>query len=72
MARNRLGRLAASLFVVGAITVSVAGCVLVPVPAPVAGPPVIVAPRPVFVPRPVYGYGYYRPYYGRGYGWGRW
>src|SRR5438445_2296867 len=70
MARNRLGRLAASLFVVGAIAVSVAGCVLVPVPAPVAGPPVIVAPRPVFVPRPVYGYGYYRPYYGRGYGWG--
>jgi hypothetical protein len=23
----------------------------------------------VVIPRPVYGYGYYRPYYGRGYGW---
>ncbi|PYN47697.1 MAG: hypothetical protein DME00_14890 [Candidatus Rokuibacteriota bacterium] len=62
--------MAASLFVVGAIAVSAAGCVLVPVPAPVARPPVFVAPRPVVVvPRPVYGYGYYRPYYGRGYGW---
>ncbi len=70
MVRNILGRLAASLFVVGAIAVSAAGCVLVPVPAPVA--PVFVAPRPVVVvPRPVYGYGYYRPYYGRGYGWVR-
>ena len=70
MARNKLGRLAASLFVVGAIAVSAAGCVLVPVPAPVARPSVFVAPRPVVVvPRPVYGYGYYRPYYGRGYGW---
>jgi len=50
--------------------VSLSGCVLVPVPAPVvAAPPVIVAPRPVFVPRPVYGY--YSPYYGRGYGWVR-
>jgi hypothetical protein len=56
-----------------AIAVSAAGCVLVPVPAPMARPPVLVAPRPVVVvPRPVYGYGYYRPfYYGRGYGWVR-
>ena len=72
MARNRLGRLAASLFVVIAIAVSAAGCVLVPAPIPVARPPVFVAPRPaIVVPRPVYGYGgYYRPYYyGRGYGW---
>ena len=71
MARNRLGRLAASLFVVIAIAVSAAGCVLVPAPVPVARPPVFVAPRPVIVvPRPIYGYGYYRPYYyGRGYGW---
>ena len=71
MARNQLGRLAASLFVVVTIAVSIAGCVLVPVPAPVARPPVFVAPSPVVVvPRPVYGYGYYRPYYyGRGYGW---
>ena len=70
MARIRFGRLAASLFLAGAIAVSLSGCVLVPVPAPVvAAPPVIVAPRPVFVPRPVYGY--YNPYYGRGYGWVR-
>jgi len=72
MARDRLGRLAASMLVAGVIAVSAGGCVLVPVPAPVARPPVFVAPRPVVVvPRPVYGYGYYRPYYGRGYGWGR-
>jgi len=70
MASIRLGRLAASLFFVGAVAVGLAGCVLVPVPAPVvAAPPVIVAPRPVFIPRPVYGYD--RPYYGRGYGWVR-
>ena len=72
MARDRLGRLAASMLVAGAIAGSAGGCVLVPVPAPVARPPVFVAPRPVVVvPRPVYGYGYYRPYYRRGYGWGR-
>jgi hypothetical protein len=64
MVRAKLGRLAASLFVVVAVAVSVGGCVLVPAPVPVAGP-VVVAPRPVVViPRPVYGYGYYRPYYG--------
>ena len=69
MARIRFGRLAASLLLVGAIAVGASGCVLVPVPAPVARPAVIVAPRPVFVPRPVYGY--YRPYYWRGYDWVR-
>lgn len=71
MARNKLGRLAASLFLVSAVAIGASGCVLVPVPAPVvAAPPVVVAPRPVVVvPRPVYGYyGYYRPYW-RGYGW---
>lgn len=68
MTRIRLGRLAASLFLVSAVVVAASGCVLVPVPAPVvAAPPVVVAPRPVVVPRPVYGYGYYRPYYWRGY-----
>jgi hypothetical protein len=69
MARKRFGRLAGSLFFVAAIVIGASGCLLVPVPGPVAGPPVIVAPRPrpVFVPRPVYGP--YRPYYGRGYGW---
>ena len=69
MARFRFGRRAASLLLVGAIAVGASGCVLVPVPAPVAAPSVIVAPRPVFVPRPVYGY--YRPYYWQGYGWVR-
>jgi hypothetical protein len=70
MARISFGRLAASLVFVAAVATSFAGCVLVPVPAPViAAPPVIVAPRPVFIPRPVYGY--YPYYYGRGYGWVR-
>jgi hypothetical protein len=70
MARNELGRLAASLFLVSAVAVGASGCVLVPVPAPVVAAPVVVTPRPVVVvPRPVYGYyGYYRPYW-RGYGW---
>lgn len=52
MARIRFGRLAASPFFVSAVGVAVSGCVLVPVPAPVA-PVVVVAPRPVVVPRPV-------------------
>jgi len=71
MTRITFGRLAGSLLFVAAVATSFAGCVLVPVPAPVvAAPPVIVAPRPVFVPRPVYGYDH--PYfYGRGYGWVR-
>ena len=70
MARIRFGRLAASLLFVAAVATSFAGCVLVPVPAPVvAAPPLVVAPRPVFIPRPVYGY--YPYYYGRGYGWVR-
>ena len=68
MAWLKFGRLAASLVLVGAVVVGASGCVLVPVPAPVVGPPVLVAPRPVVVvPRPIYGY--YRPYYWRGYGW---
>ena len=57
-------------FIAGVVALGLSGCVLAPVPAPViATPPVIVAPRPVFVPRPVYGY--YGPFYGRGYGWAR-
>jgi hypothetical protein len=66
MARIRLGRLAFAAVSVVAVAVSPSSC------RPRSHgsyPPVIVAPRPVFVPRPVYGYGYYRPYYGRGYGW---
>ncbi len=51
MARIRFGRLAGSLSLVAVVAVGVSGCMLVPVPAPVAAP-VIVAPRPrpVFVP----------------------
>jgi len=68
MARIGFGRPAALLLYVGALAVSLAGCVFVPVPAPVVtAPRVIVAPRPVFVPRPVYGY--YGSFYGRAYGW---
>lgn len=69
MARIKFGRLAASLLFAGAVAAGLSGCVVVPVPLPVVAAPVIVAPRPVFVPRPVYGY--YRPFYGRGYGWVR-
>jgi len=70
MARNKPGRLAASLLFVSAVALATSGCVLVPVPGPVvAATPVVVAPRPVVVARPVYGYyGYYRPYW-RGYAW---
>jgi len=69
--RVGLGRLTAALLFVAAVGTS--GCVLVPVPEPVVGPPVIVAPRPVVVipGRPEHGsyspYRYY--YYHRGYGW---
>jgi len=73
--RVGLGRLTAALLFVAAVSMS--GCVLVPVPAPVVGPPVFVAPRPVVVipGRPAYGsyrpYRYYNQGYGRGYGWVR-
>ena len=46
-----------------------AGCVAVPVGGYVAAPPAVVVPAPVVVaPRPVYGYGYHRAYWG----WHRW
>ena len=67
--RVGLGRLTAALLFVAAVGMS--GCVLVPVPAPVVGLPVIVAPRPVVVipGRPAHGsYSPYR-YYHRAYGW---
>ncbi len=71
MARIGFARPVALLLFVGIVAMSLAGCVLVPVPAPVvAVPRVIVEPRPVFVPRPVYGY--YGSFYGRAYGWSRW
>jgi len=69
MARNKLGRLAALLLVVGTVALSSAGCVLVPAPVPVARSVVVAPPPVVVVPRPIYGYGYYRPYYGRRYYW---
>jgi hypothetical protein len=52
--RNRSGRLVAAMLLAASLGAS--GCVLVPAPVPVVGPPVIVAPRPaVAIPgRPVY------------------
>jgi hypothetical protein len=71
MARRMLGRLTAALLAV--VAVGTSGCVWVPVPEPVVGPPVVVAPRPVvIVPgRPVYRAYRPRSYYDRGYGWHR-
>jgi len=69
--RVGLARLTAALLFVAAVGLS--GCVLVPVPAPVVGPPVFVAPRPVVVIPGRPAHGSYRPYryYHRGYGWVR-
>jgi hypothetical protein len=75
MARPILGRLTAALLLAAAVGTS--GCVLVPVPAPVVGPPIIVAPRPVAVipGRPVHrahhSYPYYHRGWHRGHGWTR-
>ena len=65
-------RAGALLLLLATVAVGASGCVLAPVPGPVVGPPVVVAPRPVIVaPRPYY-YpyrgGYYRGGYHRGYG----
>jgi hypothetical protein len=69
--RVGLRRLTAALLFVAAVGMS--GCVLVPVPAAVVGPPVIVAPRPAVVIPGRLAHGFYRPYryYYRGYGWVR-
>jgi hypothetical protein len=57
-----LGRSIGGLVLAAAALVT-SGCVLAPVPAPVIGPPVVVAPRPVVVvpkrPHPYYRGGYY-------------
>jgi hypothetical protein len=55
-----LRRVSAGL-VLAAATLGTAGCVLTPVPGPIAyGPPVVVAPRPVIVvPRPFLRSGYH-------------
>jgi hypothetical protein len=61
--RIRSGRLVAAMLLAASLGAS--GCVFVPAPVPVLGPPVIVAPRPaVVIPgRPVYrGYHPYRDY----------
>lgn len=53
--RTRSGRLVAAMLLAASLGAS--GCVLVPAPVPVIGPPVVVAPpRPVVVVpgRPVY------------------
>lgn len=69
--RVGLGRLTAALLFVAAVGTS--GCVFVPVPEPVFGPPVVVAPRPVVVIPGRPAHGYYRPhrYHHRGHGWVR-
>lgn len=58
--RARSGRLVAAMLLAASLGVS--GCVFVPAPVPIIGPPVVVAPRPVVVipGRPVYRA--YRPY----------
>lgn len=64
-----LRRLAGVLVLMGAVALGAGGCVMVPAPPYVAGPPVIVVPRPpvVVAPPPVYGYHYYGyRYYGYG------
>ncbi len=62
--RKPLRRIAGALVVAGAAAIGFSGCVLVPAPAPVVGPPVVVEPRPpvVVVPGPYYGYHYHYPY----------
>ena len=54
-----LWRLVATLMMTSVIAVVAAGCVLVPAPGYVAGPPVVVAPRPVVVAPPPPRYYYY-------------
>lgn len=58
--RVGLGRLTAALLVAAAVSTS--GCLLVPVPAPVIGPPVVVAPGPGVVIHGRRTHGVYRPY----------
>jgi hypothetical protein len=67
-----LRRLSLSLLLAVTAAVGTAGCVLAPVPAPVAvGPPAVVVPGPVIIgPRPYYRrhyHGFYRGGYHRGY-----
>jgi hypothetical protein len=67
-----LRRLSLSLLMAVTAAVGTAGCVLAPVPAPVAvGPPAVVVPGPVIIgPRPYYRrhyHGFYRGGYHRGY-----
>jgi hypothetical protein len=70
-----LRRLSLSLLLAVTAAVGTAGCILAPVPAPVAvGPPAVVVPGVIVGPRPYYrgpyyrGHGFYRGGYHRGYG----
>jgi hypothetical protein len=67
--RVGLGRLTAALLL--GTVVATSGCLLVPVPPPIVGPPVVVAPRPAVIIHGRKAYGSYRPHrhYHRGYGW---
>ena len=72
-----LRRLSLTLLLAVTAAVGTAGCILAPVPAPVAvGPPAVVVPGPVIIgPRPYYrGHGFYRGGYRGGYhrGYGHW
>lgn len=71
-----LRRPTVGLLLLAAAALGTSGCVLAPIPGPVVGPPVVVAPRPLLVVpgRPHYHHGgYYHGGYHRGYGhrWGR-
>jgi len=76
MRAGAVRRLGAGVILASAIAIGTSGCILTPVPGPVYGPPVVVAPRPVIVapPRPHYYYrgGYYHGGYHRhGHRWSR-
>jgi hypothetical protein len=70
-----LRRLSLSLLLAVTAAMGTAGCILAPVPAPIAvGPPAVVVPGPVIIgPRP-YSRGHYHGYYRGGYhrGYGHW
>jgi hypothetical protein len=62
-----LRRLTAALLLAGAAAVGTSGCIVAPIPAPVAvePAPVVIAPRPVIVTPRFHRGGYYG--YGHGY-----
>ena len=62
MRAGALRRLTAGLLLAAAVAIGTSACVLVPVPEPVVGAPVIIAPRPYYH----YRGGYYHGGYHRG------